>query len=133
MQQTPRIAIAACIAASLLLSACNSEPEVIQANPDPQEKELAKAAPVTLPPAIKATKTYRCKDNSLVYVTYLADDMTAMVRDKQEEPPVATLKAPAPGQAFVGEGEAGKGFKLSGSGDTVTYDSPDAGSQSCRA
>jgi hypothetical protein len=87
-----------------------------------------KSSPVTLPPAIKATKTYRCKDNSLLYVTFLADDMTAMVRDKQEEPPVATLKAPQAGQAFVAEG-----FSLSGSGDTVTYDSPDAGSQSCKA
>ena len=91
MQNPLRITSAACIAASLLLSACNSEPEVIQANPDPQEKELAKAPPVQLPPAIKATKTYRCKDNSLVYVTFLDDDMTAMVRDKQEEPPVAPL------------------------------------------
>ena len=119
---------AALVAASLSLSACNSEPEVIQANPDPQEKELAKAPPVTLPPAIKATRTYRCKDNSLVYVTFMADDMTAMVRDKQEEPPVATLKAPAPGEAYAAEG-----FSLSGSGNTVTYKSPDAGSQSCRA
>ena len=127
MQHLPRTA-AALVAASLSLSACNSEPEVIQANPDPQEKELAKAPPVTLPPAIKATRTYRCKDNSLVYVTFMADDMTAMVRDKQEEPPVATLKAPAPGEAYAAEG-----FSLSGSGNTVTYKSPDAGSQSCRA
>ena len=116
-------------AALLALAGCNSEPETITADKnDPQAEALAKAAPVELPPAIKASKTYRCKDNSLVYITFLTDGMTAMVRDKQEEPPVATLKAPAAGEAFVSEG-----YSLSGDGDTVTYNSPDAGSQTCSA
>ena len=124
----PHIFIAACLAASLSLAACKNEPEVIDSNPDPQAEELAKAAPVTLPPAIKSSKTYRCKDNSLVYVTLLADDVTAMVRDKEEEPPVATLKAPAAGQPFVSEG-----FSLTVSGNSITYNSPDKGTQSCKA
>lgn len=119
---------AATVAALLSLAACSSEPELVETTADPQADQLAKAPPVQLPPAIKATKTYRCKDNSLVYVTFLADDMTAMVRDKQEEPPLATLKAPAAGEPFVAEG-----FSLSGSGDTVTYKSPDSGTLSCRA
>ena len=116
-------------AALLALAGCNSEPETITADKnDPQAEALAKAAPVELPPAIKASKTYRCKDNSLVYITFMTDGVTAMVRDKQEEPPVATLKAPAAGEAFVSEG-----YSLSGDGDTVTYNSPDAGSQTCSA
>ncbi len=119
---------AAFVAASLSLAACSNEPEVVDANPDPQAAELAKAPPVTLPPAIKESKTYRCKDNSLVYVTYLADNVTAMVRDKQEEPPVATLKAPAAGEPFVSEG-----FSLSVNGSSITYNSPDKGTQSCKA
>ncbi len=119
---------AASVAASLSLAACSNEPEVVDANPDPQAAELAKAPPVTLPPAIKESKTYRCKDNSLVYVTYLADNVTAMVRDKQEEPPVATLKAPAAGEPFVSEG-----FSLSVNGNSITYNSPDKGTQSCKA
>ncbi len=120
---------AASVAALLSLAACQKQPEVVEATgPDPQAKELAKAAPVELPPAIKASKTYRCKDNSLVYITFLTDNVTALVRDKQEEPPVATLKAPAPGQAYVFEG-----YSLSGEGDQVTYKSPDSGSQSCKA
>ena len=93
--------IAASLAAFVSLAACNSEPQVVDTNPDPMKEELAKAAPVTLPPAIKSSKTYRCKDNSLVYVTLLADDVTAMVRDKQEEPPVANLKAPAAAQGLT--------------------------------
>ncbi len=119
---------AASVAASLSLAACSNEPEVVDPNPDPQAAELAKAPPVTLPPAIRESKTYRCKDNSLVYVTYLADDVTAMVRDKQEEPPVATLKAPAAGQPFVSEG-----FSLSVDGNSITYNSPDKGTQTCKA
>jgi hypothetical protein len=80
-----------------------------------------------LPPAIRESKTYRCKDNSLVYVSFLDDDLTAMVRDKQEEPPIATLKAPEPGRPFVAEG-----FSLSGSGASVTYTSPDSGTLTCK-
>ena len=127
MHKTPFL-IAASIAASLSLAACQNEPEVVDTNPDPQADELAKAPPVTLPPAIKSSKAYRCKDNSLVYVTLMADDVSAMVRDKQEEPPVATLKAPAAGQPFVSEG-----YSLTVSGNNITYNSPDKGTQSCKA
>ena len=127
MQKTLSM-IAAAIAASLSLAACKNEPEVVDTNPDPQAEQLAKAPPVTLPPAIKSAKAYRCKDNSLVYVTLLADDVSAMVRDKQEEPPIATLKAPTPGQPFVSEG-----YSLTVSGNTVTYNSPDKGTQTCKA
>jgi hypothetical protein len=126
--QNIRILAAAAVAASLILSACSNEPEIVDTNPDPMKEQLAKAAPVELPPAIKEAKSYRCKDNSLVHVTFLTDNITAMVRDKQEEPPVATLKAPAAGQPFVAEG-----FSLTVNGNTITYKSPDTGSQSCRA
>jgi len=120
---------AAVLAATLSLSACNTEPEVVTKGPaDPQADALAKAPPVQLPPAIAASRTYRCRDNSLVYVNFMTDGLTATVRDVQEGPPAATLKAPAQGEPFVAEG-----FELSGNGDRVTYKSPDAASQSCRA
>jgi hypothetical protein len=115
------------LAALLMLQACSQEPEVVESNPDPDAAELAKAAPVTLPPAIRESKTYRCKDNSLVYVSFMDDNLTAMVRDKQEEPPLATLKAPEPGKPFVADG-----FSLSGSGASVTYTSPDSGTLTCK-
>lgn len=124
-----RIKLPAAFLAAALLSAsgCNKEPEVVDANPDPQAEQLAKAPPVTLPPPIRESKTYRCKDNSVIYVSFLADDVTALVRDKEEEPPIATLKAPKAGEPFVAEG-----FSLSGSGDSVTYTSPDSGTLSCK-
>ena len=41
--------------------------------------ELANAAPVELPPAIAASKTYRCKDNSLVQIDWLQGGKGAYV------------------------------------------------------
>jgi hypothetical protein len=123
----PRTLAAASTAALFFLAACNTQPEQVGGPVDTQAEALKNAPPLQNMPSIKAEKTYRCKDNSLVYVSFLTDDVTALVRDKQEEPPVATLKAPAPGQPFVAEG-----FSLSGSGANVTYDSPDSASQTCR-
>ena len=124
----PRTLAAASGTALFLLSACNSEPTVVGGPADPQAEALKNAPKVTLPPAIKSAKTYRCKDNSIVYVSFMGDNVTAEVRDKEESPPRVTLKAPGADQPFVAEG-----FSLSGTGDTVTYTSPDSGTQSCRA
>jgi hypothetical protein len=126
MTQT-RFLAAAPLAALFVLAACQSEPIKVGEAADPQAEALKNAPPVQLPPAMK-DKTYRCKDNSVVYVSFSGDNLTALVRDKEEEPPIATLKAPAPGQPFVAEG-----FSLSGNGSNVTYKSPDSGTQTCRS
>ena len=124
---------AASLAAFLSVAACQNEPETVTSTAaDPLANQLAKAAPVKLPPAIKSSKTYRCKDNSVVYVNFLTDGLTVNVRDKEEEPPAVTLAASGPGEPFIGQGPAGAGFKLVGTGDTVTYTSPDSGTQSCK-
>ena len=124
------------LAASLLaLSACGeNNTQTAEANAAAAANATnTAAAPVELPPAIRESKTYRCKDNSLVYVNFLDDGVSANVRDKEEEPPAVQLKAAAEGQAFEGtDGQGGK-FSLSGSGTTVTYTSPDSGTQSCRS
>lgn len=118
---------AAASAALLSLSACNSEPETITAGPvDPQAEALNKAAPVELPPAIQSTRTYRCKDNSLLYAEFLTNN-TARIRAEQGDQPTV-LTAPATGEAYVAEG-----YSLSGNGDTVDYTAPGKGAQSCRA
>jgi hypothetical protein len=129
MSRNTILTTALCMAALATVPACK-EPKTITANTvqDPQANDLAKAPPVELPPAIRSSKTYRCKDNSIVYVSFLEDDVTALVRDKEEEPPVARLKAPKPGEPFVDEA----GFKLSGSGSSVTYTSPDSGTLTCK-
>ena len=114
------------MAALLALAACSNEPEVVDTNPDPQAEMLANAAPVELPPAIQASRTYRCKDNSLVYADFYTNN-TVLVR-KEPGGEATTLTAPAAGEPYVAEG-----YSLSGSGESVTYASPTAGSQSCNA
>jgi len=51
---------------------------------DPQAEMANKAAPVALPPAITAQKSYRCKDNHLVYIDWMSDN-TARVKKTREE------------------------------------------------
>ena len=113
------------------LAACNSQPkspEVVDSNPDPMATQLANAAPVELPPAIKADKTMRCKDNSLVYVTFFDGDKQVFVKTKKDGTPT-TLKAPAAGEAYVADG----GWKLAGNTSNITLEQPGKGSLTCKA
>jgi hypothetical protein len=122
------ILAAASVAAIFTLAACNREPEVIHAGPpDTQAADLAKAKPVALPPSILASRTYRCKDNSLIYLEFLSDQKTATFRaSKGGEATV--LLAPEAGQPYVGNG-----YSVAGSGTTVSFTGPGKGTQSCRA
>ncbi|WP_374295615.1 hypothetical protein [Sphingomonas sp.] len=117
-------------AASLLaLAACNSQPaqpEVVDANPDPMATTLANRAPVELPPAIKADKTFRCKDNSLAFVTFFEGDKQANVRLKEGETP-ARLTAAEAGQPLTADG----GWKLTGDEKNITLTTPDKPEQTC--
>lgn len=114
--------------AAVSLSACGqSEPEVVGGPADPMAEQLAKAPPVELPPAVKASKTYRCKDNSLIFVDFLADDKTANLRMEKNGMPTKLVAAEA-GQPFEAEG----GYKIEGSGDTITATVPGKGAQSCK-
>ncbi|PZQ63130.1 MAG: hypothetical protein DI544_00385 [Sphingomonas taxi] len=109
-------------AALLALSACNSEPsspQVLDSNPDPMASTLANAGPVELPPAIKADKTMRCKDQSLVYVTFFAGDKQAVVRTEKGGP-ATTLKAEAAGETLVADG----GWKMTGTTSEIQLTRP---------
>ncbi|MEA1015690.1 hypothetical protein SH591_13185 [Sphingomonas sp. LY54] len=122
-----RILAAASVAALLSLAACGSEPETITGNAsDPQAKALAKAKPVELPPAIQASRTYRCKDNSLFYADFYTNNTVHVGAERAG--PKTTLTAPAAGEAYVAEG-----YSLSGNGTEVTYTAPGKGTQSCKA
>ncbi|MBB3926656.1 hypothetical protein GGR43_002376 [Sphingobium jiangsuense] len=114
----------------LALAACgNNEPEVVGGGPaDPMADQLNNAAPVELPPMVKKSKTYRCKDSSLVYVDYMSDDKTVMLRTEKEG--VATkLTADETGTTFKADG----GWSLTGPEAEVTVEMPGKGSQSCKA
>jgi hypothetical protein len=127
MQKT--FLLAAGLAATLSLAACNTEPEVVEANPDPQAAELAKAPPVELPPAIVASRTYRCKDNSLVYIDFMSNNSAFVRKTKGGEPPLATVTAETAG----GEFKSADGYTVSGNSEQITYSAPGKGSQSCKA
>jgi hypothetical protein len=129
--------------AAASLAACNSESHTITANeaPDPMADELANAAPVELPPAIAASKIYRCKDNGLVKIDWLAGGQGANLRVGDASTAIA-LRVPA----HVAEGgnevapvsgaltaEGGYSLKGEASGSTVTLMLPGKGSQTCHA
>lgn len=125
MQKT-RISAAAACAALLSLAACNREPEVITVNEyDPQAEALANAAPVELPPAIDESRTYRCRDNTLVYVDFFTND-TARLRVGSREAEPVTLTAEGGNPPYTAEG-----YSVSANAAEVTMTLPGKGSQSC--
>ena len=117
------------LTAAMLLAARNQGgPEVIDANPDPMATELANRAPVELPPSIKAERTLRCKDNSLVYVTFFQGDKQARVK-LEKTGPGTMLKAPAAGEPMVADG----GWSLTGDTETISLTQPGKSAVSCHA
>jgi hypothetical protein len=116
---------AAGIATFLSLAACSNEPELVDTNPDPMQDELAKAAPVEVPPMIQASRTYRCKDNSLVYIDFYTNN-TAQYRTEKGGP-ATTLTAPAPDQAYTAEGHS-----VSANAQQIQLTAPGKGSLSCK-
>jgi hypothetical protein len=116
-------ASALCAAVLGLLAGC--KPTTIVTGP-PEEHANA-AMHVTLPPAVKASYTYRCTDNSVIYVDFLSDDVSANLRTKQMGA-TTTLRAPAAGNNF-----AGSGYEITGSGKLIDFKSPKLPKESCRA
>jgi hypothetical protein len=105
------------LVAAAALAGCNSEDHTIvsdPAGPDPMANAVANASSVQLPPSIQASKAYRCKDNSLIYVDWLSDG-TARVKKTRED--VGTT-LPAGDTSLTGDAKAA----------SITYNG-----QSCKA
>ena len=113
------------------LAACNNSDHTIVADPTPDDGYNAAAdANVVLPPAIKASKTYRCADNTIVHIDWLADGKSATARVGDAGTPVA-LAAPEAGQPMT----APDGSAIDGSADaaSVRITLPGKSAQSCKA
>ena len=123
MTRTLTIALVAAAA----LAGCDQSDNTINAA-DPQAN-TASAAPVAMPPAIVASKIYRCKDNSVVYIDWLADNQTANFRAERGGTPTI-LKAATAGGALTAEGYSLIGLPTA---TTVTLTRPGAGEQACKA
>ena len=122
--------------AGVAIAACKQETIVGGQQPDPMKDELAKAAPVELPPAIAATKTYRCKDNSLVHIDWLQGGKIANLRVADATTPVQLRVAePVEGEPASTDLTADGGYVLKGDAKAanVSLAVPGKGSQSCHA
>jgi hypothetical protein len=114
------------LVAALALAGCQQKEESFNDTiVDPQAGELANATPVVAPPPmIKSSHSYRCKDNSLIFIDFMTDDMTANFKATKEGA-VTVLKAPEAGKPFVSE----DGSKtVTGSGESISYNAT-----SCKA
>lgn len=130
MHHINRILTAASVGALILLSACNSQPETVTNGgpaPDPALNTADAAEPVALPPAIEASRTYRCKDTSLVYVDFFGDKLTANFRTDKAGLPTK-LTAPAVGEAFVADG-----YSVAANAPVTEIASPGKPAQTCKA
>ena len=120
------ILLAAAAAASIALTACNNEPEVIgNGRYDPQAEALKNAAPVAPPPMVSASKIYRCSDNSVFYVDFYSDN-TATIRTEQTGSPTSLTSTN--GQPPF----TAAGYSVSGTGDNVRITAPGHNNVSCR-
>lgn len=127
----------------LALAACNKTetPAEGEAGAD----TAATAAPIEMPPAITASGTYRCADNTILYVDFLGKNEAADIRvgDKaatavRVTAPVAEV--PAAGAAPATEATPAGPLKsadgessLSGSGAQINVKLAGKGAQTCKS
>jgi hypothetical protein len=125
MKNRARLA-AAPLAALIALAACDNPTIDPNKEDRPRPRPSRTRPPVEAPPMIQASRTYRCKDNSLLYADFYTND-TVNVRAKKDGPGT-TLTAPGAGQPYVAEG-----YSLSANAAQISYTAPGKGSQSCKA
>ena len=107
------------------LVACSSEPQVVTVNQfDPQAEALKNAPPVAAPPMMTASRAYRCRDNSLVYIEFYNNN-TALVRTTRGGAP--TIVTAADGQPPY----TGSGYSVSANSARISYTSPARGTLPC--
>lgn len=103
------------LAATVALAGCNKEDHTIVAGAPGDNATDTNLANVQLPPSINASKTYRCKDNSVIRVDWLSDGSARVHPDGK------TVGTPV---------EVGDGKAIQGTSDasSITYNG-----QSCKA
>ncbi|MCY7271842.1 MAG: hypothetical protein LH485_07325 [Sphingomonas bacterium] len=118
------------LVAAAALAGCDQSDHTINANAPGDQANAANAiAPVDMPPAIVASKIYRCKDNSVVYIDWLAGDQSANLRTEKGGAPTR-LTADTAGGALMAEGYSLIGLSTA---KTVTLTRLGKGAQACRA
>ena len=110
---TRPLAILSLVAAAAL-AGCDNSDHTIVAGPGANDEPMNNVG-VVLPPSIQASKAYRCKDNSLVYVDWLSDGTARVKKDRNE---VGTPTLTGEGNPLQGDAKAA----------SITYNG-----QSCKA
>jgi hypothetical protein len=101
------------LAAAAALAGCNSKDHTIVAGGPPVDDTSVSNEPVALPPAVTASKVYRCANNSIVYVNWMSDG-SATVRNKPDASPTPVaagsteLKGDANAKSVTYKGESCK-------------------------
>jgi hypothetical protein len=131
----------------LALAACNKS-ETPADGEATAETTAATAAPVELPPSITASGTYRCADNTILYVDFLGQNEAADIRVGEKaatavrvtapaaEAPAADAAAAAPDAETAPAGpmkSADGETSLSGSGAQINVKLADKGAQTCKS
>ena len=129
----------------LALAACNKSETPTEGEVG-AEGAAVTAAPVEMPPAITATGTYRCADNTILFVDFLGANEAADIRvgDKAATAVRVSAAAPAPvagaapatpapeavpaGPLKSADGES----SLSGSGAQINVKLAGKGAQTCK-
>ena len=128
----------------LALAACNKSETPATSETD---TAAATAAPVELPPAITASGTYRCADNTILYVDFLGANEAADIRvgDKAATavrvtaaapvaPAADAAAAPAAEAAPAGPMKSADGeSSLSGEGKQINVKLAGKGAQTCKS
>ena len=122
------------ILSALALAACEAETIDPNNRADPMQNELANAPPVELPPAIASSKTYRCKDNSLVQIDWLAQDKGAYVHGEGTAQTHVKAAEAVEGKPASTDLVADGGYVLKGNAtaSTVNLTMPGKGAQVCK-
>jgi hypothetical protein len=120
--------LAFCVAVAAL-AGCDNSDHTIVGGPGADEQTNTAGAPVHLPPMIQASMSYRCKDNSTVFIDWFNDNKTANVKPTRDGAPT-TLTVAEPGKPYTFDG-----YILFGSpgAKEVKLTRPGKGDQTCHA
>ena len=128
----------------LALAACNKTETPAEGEAG-SDTAVATAAPVEMPPAITASGTYRCADNTILYVDFLGQNEAADIRVGDKAATAVRVSAAAPvapvaGAAAATEAATAGPLKsadgessLSGSGAQINVKLAGKGAQTCKS
>ena len=127
----------------LALAACNKTETPAEGEAG-AEGTAATAAPIVMPPAITATGTYRCADNTILFVDFLGANEAADIRVGDKAATAVRVSAAAPAAPVAGATAAPEAApagplksadgesSLSGSGASINVKLAGKGAQTCK-